>query len=381
MQIVYAKENMPQEVSSSIFLAGPTPRSVVDPSWRPEAIQFLREKGFDGVVYIPEPRDGMWDGSGDAYQDQVDWEWRCLNAADVILFWIPRDMGKFPGLTTNVEFGMFLNSSKVVLGAPDSAVKMAYLKHHYHASTGRHCNSFLHHTIDTALSLIDSFGGPSKRTGTEVQIPLHIWNTNSFQSWYQDTILYAGNKLQGVTVEWCFRKGGFTAWVLKPSIWIESEARTMDWEFVVSRNDISSILLYTRKENFLDSEVLLIHEFRAPVRNANGIVTSLPGGSGDVADPKLMAVEELEEEVGFVVDPERVQFLMARQDNPTFSTNYTYLYAVEVTSDEMDSLRVDDKTHGVEAEQIKLSVKTIQECLDDSSLSWATLGMLLQAIS
>ena len=41
-------------LKKSIFLAGPTPRSKEVKSWRPEAIRLLKEKGFDGVVFVPE---------------------------------------------------------------------------------------------------------------------------------------------------------------------------------------------------------------------------------------------------------------------------------------------------------------------------------------
>jgi hypothetical protein len=58
MQIVYTGEEMPQSFTKSIFLAGPTSRNKEVPSWRPDALQLLDDMGFDGVVFLPEDRNG-----------------------------------------------------------------------------------------------------------------------------------------------------------------------------------------------------------------------------------------------------------------------------------------------------------------------------------
>ena len=41
-----------------IFLAGPTPRDKNIISWRIDAIEELKEFGFEGVIYSPENSDG-----------------------------------------------------------------------------------------------------------------------------------------------------------------------------------------------------------------------------------------------------------------------------------------------------------------------------------
>jgi len=111
-------------IEKSIFLAGPTPRRHDVKSWRPEAISILEKIGFDGTVYVPEPEG--WQSSID-YDDQVHWEWEALNAATVVAFWIPRDMIDMPALTTNVEFGLLVNSGKVVVGYPEYSPKNKYI--------------------------------------------------------------------------------------------------------------------------------------------------------------------------------------------------------------------------------------------------------------
>lgn len=124
MRARYAYE--PIGGGGSIFLAGPTPRGQSVPSWRPEALAVLGELGFGGEVYVPEPRDGRWT---DDYAEQIDWEWAGLAAASCIVFWIPRDMASLPGLTTNVEWGMWAGSGKCVLGAPDQAEHVRYIRY------------------------------------------------------------------------------------------------------------------------------------------------------------------------------------------------------------------------------------------------------------
>lgn len=108
----------------SIFLAGPTPRSDSIVSWRKEVCKKLEENGFDGIVYVPEYSSMKPKVN---YDDQAMWELEALNDATIIMFWIPRSLPDMPALTTNVEFGYWLHSKKVVYGRPDNAQKIKYL--------------------------------------------------------------------------------------------------------------------------------------------------------------------------------------------------------------------------------------------------------------
>ena len=110
--------------NKSIFLAGPTPRGQDVVSWRKEACAILEKMGFDGVVYVPEYSN--WKPK-DNYVDQAMWERKALTAATIIIFWIPRHMPDMPGFTTNVEFGYWLHTGKVIYGRPDDAEKIKYL--------------------------------------------------------------------------------------------------------------------------------------------------------------------------------------------------------------------------------------------------------------
>jgi hypothetical protein len=115
LMLVYAGDPLPE--GSSVFLAGPTPRSADVPSWRPNAIRELAAQWRGPgplAVLIPEPSGRRW-----AYHDhQAEWETAGREAATAILFWIPRDLRTLPGFTTNVEFGLDVTTGRAVLGCP-----------------------------------------------------------------------------------------------------------------------------------------------------------------------------------------------------------------------------------------------------------------------
>ena len=149
MQVNYSD----QEVilaRKSIFLAGPTPRDEAVHSWRPYAIKLLREMGFDGVVYVPEYETGEVLHN---YDNQIAWEWKALDQAGAILFWVPRNLETMPAFTTNVEFGYWVRDDRAFYGRPSGAVLVRYLdslykRHHkdrlvytdLHSLCGRCCD-------------------------------------------------------------------------------------------------------------------------------------------------------------------------------------------------------------------------------------------------
>lgn len=138
--------------SASIFLAGPTLRetfhSFDDIKWRTAALKCLSEFKFDGSVYVPEP-------FCDRYDNQIEWEQRGLEQATVILFWIPRDLQLLPGFTTNIEFGEWYKSGKIVLGYPLEAPKMRYL-HYKAAQVKAPIFHTLKETVQGAIDLSDA---------------------------------------------------------------------------------------------------------------------------------------------------------------------------------------------------------------------------------
>lgn len=123
MKINYSDESIIKG-EKSIFLAGPTPRGKEAISWRKEACNLLEQMGFDGVVYVPEY--STWKPK-ESYIDQAMWERMALTEATIIMFWIPRHLPDMPAFTTNVEFGYWIHTGKVLYGRPDNAEKIKYL--------------------------------------------------------------------------------------------------------------------------------------------------------------------------------------------------------------------------------------------------------------
>ena len=152
MVVNYSDEEV-QKGKKSIFLAGPTARKEEDGSWRLEAIQKLKEYGFDGIVYTPEY--SSWKPK-ESYLDQAEWERSTLKEATVIVFWIPRELEKMPAFTTNVEFGYWLSSGKVVYGRPNGAPKTKYLDWLYQKDYHKAPYSTLEETLKEAIILSNS---------------------------------------------------------------------------------------------------------------------------------------------------------------------------------------------------------------------------------
>ena len=183
MTVVYSQESFPKDEMKSIFLAGPVPRKEYELSWKNEALEILDSMGYNGVVYIPENRNPEQKEENFDLQAQIDWEYTCMCACDAIVFWIPREMRpdfEMIGLTTNVEFGRFLNSNKLFCGCPDEAPRMEYLKL---ISKDKY---EWHKTLkDTLKATVEYLGQGIYREDTEVKIPMHIYKTKQFQNWYK----------------------------------------------------------------------------------------------------------------------------------------------------------------------------------------------------
>jgi hypothetical protein len=115
LKVVYAGETFPSNITKTLFLAGPSPRNDSHENWREDALQILGSKGYDGHVFVPLPRDGVFPKD---YNSQANWEQTAMNRSDVILFWVPRDLENLPAFTTNVEFGQKVKNRNVVYGHP-----------------------------------------------------------------------------------------------------------------------------------------------------------------------------------------------------------------------------------------------------------------------
>lgn len=385
MEIIYSTEKAPKKLSRSIFLAGPSPRKEGDMNWRPEALRLLEEVGFDGVVFVPLPRDGVWPAN---YDDQAAWETEHLNMADVILFWVPRDLEKLPAFTTNVEFGLWLGSGKVVLGYPPGTAKMKYLDWH-----ARRVFAPVHDTLEaTVKEAVAMTAAGAERSGGERSVPLLVWNTPQFQAWIAAQ-RGAGNRLDGARVLWSYRVGpgrGFTyAFAVRVDVWVAAEDRHKSNEFIVARPDIAAVIAYRRAPVFEDSTVVLAREFRSPARTEDAFIRELPGGSVGANDggPAGAAAKELLEETGLAIGLERLRPVGIRQLAGTFSLHAANVFAVELTEAEMAAMRetaAKKERHGTagSSEQVYVEVHRLGDIFDGRSgaVDWSNLGMIAAAL-
>jgi hypothetical protein len=388
MQVIYASEPLPSTVRSSVFLAGPTPRTAEVASWRPAALALLAERGYAGTVFVPETRDR---GPLRSYLGQVGWELDALARADCILFWIPRDLAQLPGFTTNVEFGYWARSGKCILGAPPGAPKLAYLDVLAERLGIARVDS-LAAGIDRAL---DVLGAGAERRGGECQVPLAIFQSRAFQRWYAAQRA-AGNTLEGAHVEWVLRvvdRRFLMYWALHVRIHVAAEGRIKKNEVVLARPDTAQVVLYHRDPDDGRATFALVREFRSAAATRDGVVHEHCGGSsfeaeapgdGDV-DPRAIAVAELAEEVGLRVDAARLRPLGARQLAPTMSSHRAHAFAVELDAAELAALRAQaaaGEVHGADdGERTSLELWTLDELMRDDRADWSTLGMAVAALA
>ena len=355
-------------------------------------IDALDRAGYDGMVYVPEPGDGSWDHD---YTTQTRWEQRFLHAADLIIAWVPRDLKTMPAFSTNVEFGAFLASGKLLYGRPDGAPKTRYLDTLYEQQQGLTPFSSLDELAQAAVA---KFAEPAPRTGGERNVPIDVWNAPQFQSWYRAQ-REAGNRLDDAEVLWRYRVGPnrqflfcFVVWV---KVWIESEKRHKENEVIFSRTDISTIVAYYRQDEMWGDDdtyftgrthILLIKEFRSPARTADGFVHELPGGSSfNVAeDPWEVAAAELEEETGLKIPSGRFVALRPRQMVSTLLTHMAHVYTVELRREEFQQAvetAQSGRSFGAgNTERTYVEVRSLNDIIDQRLLDWANIGMIMEAL-
>ena len=382
---VYATELLPATVSSTIFLAGPTPRDLDTPSWRPDALQILETLGYSGTVLLPEDRSGEWKHS---YDDQIEWETRMRAAADIIVFWVPRDMSigsngqaRMPALTTNVEFGLDMPSGKVLYGRPEKAPKNRYLDHVWTLFTNLSPYADLRTILEKAIALL---GNGHVRTGPDAYIPLGIHYHEGLSQW-RAAKESAGHRIK--TIHQVFThpcpSAGSTPWLaaVRPEIEVFGEERVKSNEVIFSRPDIScTAAFYDGPEGV---RVLMVEEFRAAATGNKGTVLELPGGSSD--DPLTSlenARQEFYEETGISVDQTRFQPVAVKQAASTLLTHSVHLFALLLSDGEaeyvMASIR-EERVHGLgSGERIHLRFPLLSE-VKNMETDWSVSGMLAHA--
>ncbi len=395
MHIVYSNHPLPTSITKSIFMAGPSPRSLQETDWRHDALKTLADLGFDGTVFVPVPdyrfeRNQMSDAeNGWNYLAQVTWEVEARKMADIIAFWLARDIDRskedlgMPGFVTNFEMGEDLHSGKIAYGRPPTAPKCRYMDKRIE-ELGQPAHATM---TELFTEVMTRLGDGALRTGGEAYVPLLIWRLESFQGWYTN-LQKAGNRLDGADLLNVMVVGGkhVFSFMLKVNVWIAAEQRHKTNEFIFARKDISTIFAFHRSPTTGLVHVALVREFRSPVSNETGYVYELAGGSAVKAnvDPQENAQHELEEELGLhIADAKRFQYIGQRQLASTLSVHRAQLYAVALTTEEFETLSasVAAKTvFGVveDSERTFVELTTLDQLLT-VPLDYSMLGMVYEA--
>ena len=108
-------------VKNAIFLAGPCPREDYEnqDKWRNEAVDILKDIGFNGIVLNPTNKNYSKMKSLDK---QTAWENEAMSIASAIVFWCDRSE-THPGFTTNYEIGAWMEKPRIYVGIPEAVKK------------------------------------------------------------------------------------------------------------------------------------------------------------------------------------------------------------------------------------------------------------------
>lgn len=395
MQLVFSDQPMPTSIVKSMFLAGPSPRSLDEDDWRHAAVVELARLNYDGTVFIPVPSYRFLHNVTDknntdwSYDDQVAWECEARRRADIIAFWVPRVIDRtkanlgMPAFTTNVEFGEDLHSNKVVYGRPATAEKCRYLDQRV-----LELGQPVHETL-TALftDVLSRLGDGALRVGGEACVPLFIWKTPTFQHWLASHKV-AGNRLDDARVVSCYvaRSGFVFTYQMKVSVWVLAEQRHKSNEIIFARPDVSAVVACHRDAAGL-LRIALVREFRSTVANDLGFVFELPGGSSPKPglDPAVNASEELDEEAGLRIEEiSRFHFVGVRQLLATLSLHRVHVYAVLLNDHEFEQLQMtaaSGEAFGLAetSERTYVEIASVDE-LFRLPVDYATLGMVFEAL-
>lgn len=390
MKLVFSDQPFPTEVEKTIFLAGPSPRytegsQIRTDTWRHQAVDILESLGYDGHVFIPLPRWAFVAGTAERnaidYLSQIDWEKDGLNRADVLFFYVDRKKDN-EGLTTNIEFGKYADSGRMVYCRPHDAVKVRYLDTVW---IEKDRDFFMNMTHGLA-ECIDRVKVPCHRVDGEVTVPAIVYSSPQFQKWYTN-LKHAGNRLDGFELKsiLTFNKDrflfGFAAWV---NVFITKEDRHKSNEWIFSRTATSYVVAYYNGHEDGDRRYVLTREFRSPVSNLEGYVYEMAGGSAvdEKVSPIENAIKELEEETGIVIhDERRFRHLGSRQTFATYLTMQLFAVAVELTKEEFEAAEARATQSTIlgenDEERITLHIASDTDLVQNKyPVDWTTLGMI-----
>jgi 8-oxo-dGTP pyrophosphatase MutT (NUDIX family) len=271
----------------------------------------------------------------------------------------------------------------VVLGTPSDAEQVRYQR-----GTAADFYVPVADELPSTISLaLERIGGGADRSSGQREVPLLLWRLPAFANWLSAQEA-AGNELRGARVEWTFRVGPTKTIVLffalHVTVWVRQEQRLKSNEVVISRPDVATVVAYLPADTLERTEVILVKEFRSPASTVDGYVRELPGGSSfkPDADPLRQAVDELLEETGLDITPDRLRYHGSRQPNATVTAHQQHVHSVALTHDEMATIRADHAAYGVadDSERTYPEVWTMEQLLSGDLVDWTTLGILSQVL-
>jgi hypothetical protein len=296
-----------------------------------------------------------------------------------MMFWWPDDTDPHLMFTSLAAWN---DNHRAVHGTPSESALRSYLVRY----AGKRAISTASSLADLVNTALDKIGTGARRAAGEREVPLTVWQTDSFQRWYSAQTA-AGNTLLGARQVWTFSAGPrqrfLLYWALHVRMYVRAEDRVKSNEVVISRPDISVMALYQPGATIDETIVVLVREFRSPASTPDGLVHELPSGSATAETGALdQAVRETEEETGLTIDVQRIRALGNRQLAATVSAHHAHLFAAEITNEELAWLRASQATphgHG-DTERTWPEITTFGELRKHRLVDWATLGMIAEAV-
>lgn len=380
LQPVYLGEPFPAAFSASVFLAGASAQ------FRHDLLAQLGTSPVEGVIFVPEPRDGR---GGDALSEgsrHEGWPTEALALSDLLVLHLAQGSAPNPRLLS--LWAEWSRTGRLIVCDPHGE------------GLGRHGGQrllFAETAADTAALILKFLRPGALRRAGERTVPLSLWRSPSFQSWYR-ALSRAGHFLEDVEVEWTHRSRGIGRppflWAVRPRVRVRGERRQLSGEVVIGRADVSVTVLFHRAPGAppLDTQIVLVREFRAAVRNRSGFAWMLPGGSAAQAgerrsDPRHTAVQEVFEETGLRLASEQLQAVPAgdRQLVASLASYHAQVFRAELSDEQLASLRATAATGkalgATPSERCFVSVRRLGELLLDPDFDWSHLGMLMSALS
>lgn len=380
LQPVHVGESFPTAFSASVFLAGSSP------SFRQELFSQLAAALFECVVFVPEPRDQPTAAATTDEGRQDAWQSEALAFSDLLVLRLAEGEASQPKLLS--LWAEWSRTGRLIVCGPHAD------------AVGRLPGQrllFAETAADTAALILKFLRPGALRRAGERTVPLSLWRSPSFQSWYR-ALSRAGHFLEDVEVEWTHRSRGIGRppflWAMRPRVRVRGERRQLSGEVVIGRADVSVTILYHRPAGAapLDTQVVLVREFRAAVRNRSGFAWMLPGGSAAQAgerrsDPRHTAVQEVSEETGLRLSPEQLQTVSAgdRQLVASLASYHAQVFRAELTDEQLAGLRATAAAGralgATPSERCFVSVRRLGDILADPDFDWSHLGMLMFALS